>query len=130
MDNQHTLEGEVDLSFISTVLRPFSTWQLHTDLTSDHFATRTKIDIQTLPPIPPPPPRWNQDLADWNIFQSELEKWANEYDPPQDMDQLELDLKAPFTMLLTRQWHLKQGVITLTKTHGTIAQRSGYLKQD
>ena len=35
--------GRLDLSFISTVLRPFSTWQLHSDLTSDHFATRTKI---------------------------------------------------------------------------------------
>ena len=44
--------------------------------------------------MPPPSPRWNQDLADWNIFQSELEKWANEYDPPQDMDQLELDLNG------------------------------------
>ena len=90
----HIRGGRLDLSFISTVLRPFSTWQLHPDLTSDHFATRAKIDIQTLPPIPPPPPRWNQDQADWNIFQSELEKWANEYDPPQDMDQLELDLNG------------------------------------
>ena len=44
--------------------------------------------------MPPPPPRWNQDLADWNIFQSELENWANEYDPPQDMDQLKLDLNG------------------------------------
>ena len=56
----HIRGGRLDLSFISTVLRPFSTWQLHSDLTSDHFATRTKIDIQTLPPIPPPPPRWSR----------------------------------------------------------------------
>ena len=64
----HVRGGRLDLSFISTILRPFSTWQVHIELTSDHFATRTKIDIQTLPSMPPPLPRWNQDLADWSIF--------------------------------------------------------------
>ena len=88
----HVRGGRLDLSFISTILRPFSIWQVHIELTSDHFVTRTKIDIQTLPPIPPPPPRWNQDLADWSIFQSELEKWAFEYDPSQNIDRMESDL--------------------------------------
>ena len=76
----HIRGGRLDLSFISTILRPFSTWAIHTELTSDHFATRTKINIQTLPPLPPPPPRWNQSLADWGTFQKELEKWARDYD--------------------------------------------------
>ena len=89
----HIRGGRLDLSFISTILRPFSTWAIHTELTSDHFATRTKIDIQTLPPLPPPPPRWNQSLADWGTFQKELEKWARDYDPPDDIDQLEADLQ-------------------------------------
>ena len=88
----HVRGGRLDLSFISTILRPFSTWHVHIELTSDHFATRTKIDIEALPPMPPPPPRWNQDLADWSIFQSELEKWAFEYDPSQNIDQMKSDL--------------------------------------
>ena len=103
----HVRGGRLDLSFISTILRPFSTWQVHPELTSDHFATRTKVDIQTLPPLPPPPPRWNQNLADWSIFQSELEKWAIEYDPPQNIDQLESDLQETIHAAANKAMPLK-----------------------
>ena len=33
----HVRGERLYLSFISTILRPFSTWQVHTELTSDHF---------------------------------------------------------------------------------------------
>ncbi|XP_066953335.1 uncharacterized protein [Macrobrachium rosenbergii] len=36
----------------------------------------TELEMQQLPPIPPPPPRWNQDLANWVIFRLALEEWA------------------------------------------------------
>ena len=61
---------------------------------SDHFATITKIDIQQLPPIPPPPPRWNQELANWNIFKSELESWVATYAIPDNIDLFEEQLIA------------------------------------
>ncbi|XP_066943290.1 uncharacterized protein [Macrobrachium rosenbergii] len=61
-------------------------------LVSDHFATMTELEMQQLPPIPPPPPRWNQDLANWVIFRLALEEWAAQYTPPEDIDQLEKDL--------------------------------------
>ena len=59
---------------------------------SDHYATITELDAPQLPPIPPPPPRWNQDLANWVVFRLALEEWAAHYVPPEDIDQLEKDL--------------------------------------
>ena len=43
--------------------------------------------------MPPPPPKWNQDLANWVIFQRELEAWGAHYNPPDDIDLLEADLQ-------------------------------------
>ena len=43
--------------------------------------------------MPPPPPKWNQDLANWVTFQRELEAWGAHYNPPDDIDLLEADLQ-------------------------------------
>ena len=60
----HIRGGRLDLTFISTPLRNTTQWNIHPTLMSDHYATKTSIEIPLLPPIPPPPPRWNQELAD------------------------------------------------------------------
>ena len=44
-----------------------------------------------LPPIPPPPPRWNQEQANWEIYQKTIEEWEAQYEPPNDIHQLEKD---------------------------------------
>ena len=88
----HIRGGRLDLSFISTPLRSATKWGVHPTLTSDHFATKMVLDTPQLPPIPPPPPRWNQELADWAIFQREMKNWADNYIIPEDIDQFESDL--------------------------------------
>ena len=89
----HVRGGRLDLSFINTNLRQHTTWQIDQSICqSDHFAVNIKLDLPQLPPIPPPPPRWNQDLADWSIFQRTLEQWIENYVPPNDIDQFEMDV--------------------------------------
>ena len=88
----HIRGGRLDLTFISTPLRHSSRWSVHPTLMSDHFATTTDIEIPLLPPIPPLPPRWNQELADWNVFQRELQQWAENYIMPDDINRLEQDI--------------------------------------
>ncbi|XP_066945256.1 uncharacterized protein [Macrobrachium rosenbergii] len=88
----HIRGGRLDLTFATTTIRHLTRWQVHPTLVSDHFATMTELEMQQLPPIPPPPPRWNQDLANWVIFRLALEEWAAQYTPPEDIDQLEKDL--------------------------------------
>ena len=41
----HMRGGRLDLTFLSTNLRPHATWQVHPTLMSDHFATNTKIEL-------------------------------------------------------------------------------------
>ena len=88
----HIRGGRLDLSFISTPIRALSEWNVHPTLMSDHFATKINIETPQLPPIPPPPPRWNQELADWNIFHRELQLWADNYIIPEDIDLFEQQL--------------------------------------
>ena len=90
----HVRGGRLDLSFISTPLRTSTEWNVHPTLMSDHYATKMSIEIPLLPPIPPPPPRWNQELAEWNIFQRELQLWAENYVIPDNIDQFEQQLIA------------------------------------
>ncbi|XP_068236931.1 uncharacterized protein [Palaemon carinicauda] len=52
-------------TFLTTAVRHLTKWRVQATLISDHFATVTELEIQQLPQIPLPPPRWNQDLADW-----------------------------------------------------------------
>ena len=61
---------------------------------SDHYATCASLNMPQLPPIPPPPPTWNQNMADWHIFQTNIRNWAEQYEPSEDINQLELDLKV------------------------------------
>ena len=90
----HIRGGRLDLTFISTPLRPITEWNIHPTLMSDHFATKICIETPLLPPIPPPPPRWNQELADWNIFHRELQQWSANYVIPDDIDLFEQQLIA------------------------------------
>ena len=90
----HIRGGRLDLTFISTPLRDSTVWNVHPTLMSDHYATTISIETPPLPPIPPPPPRWNQELADWNIFQRELQLWAENYVIPDNIDIFEEQLTA------------------------------------
>ncbi|XP_068229757.1 uncharacterized protein [Palaemon carinicauda] len=60
----HIRGGRLDLTSATTAIRHLTRWRVHSTLVSDPFATVTELEIQQLPPRPPPPPRWNQDLAD------------------------------------------------------------------
>ena len=88
----HIRGGRLDLTFITTTLRSIVRWYVHPTLMSDHFATVTKIETPQLPPIPPPPPRWNQELADWSVFQREIEQWEANYEIPNNIDLFEQDV--------------------------------------
>ena len=90
----HIRGGRLDLNFVSTFLRPNSSWKIHPTLMSDHYATCASLNMPQLPPIPPPPPTWNQNMADWHIFQTNIRNWAEQYEPSEDINQLELDLKV------------------------------------
>ena len=90
----HIRGGRLDLTFVSTFLRPNSSWKIHPTLMSDHYATCASLNMPQLPPIPPPPPTWNQNMADWHIFQTNIRNWAEQYEPSEDINQLELDLKV------------------------------------
>ena len=93
----HIRGGRLDLTFINTHLRQYATWKIHSALCqSDHFAIDIQLELPQLPPIPAPPPRWNQELADWTIFQRAMESWAENYAPPEDINQQTLDLEAAF----------------------------------
>ena len=91
-EQTHIRGGRLDLTFLTANYRPYAKWEIHPNLMSDHFATKTQLNLPQLPAIPPPPPRWNQELADWNIFQKTLEDWSANYIPSEDTDQLEEDL--------------------------------------
>ena len=93
MASFHIRGGRLDLSFISLPLRHLATWNVHLTLTTDHFAVPLQLQTPQFPPMPPSPPRWNQDLADWVIFQEELEAWGAQYNPPNDTDLLEAGLQ-------------------------------------
>ncbi|KAG7164277.1 hypothetical protein Hamer_G003426 [Homarus americanus] len=88
----HILGGTLDLTFISTELVPVAQWEIDDELTSDHFATTTTLRMEQLPPPPRPPPRWNTKKANWKLYQDGLQKWFSNYEPAEDIDQLNQDL--------------------------------------
>ncbi|KAG7160464.1 hypothetical protein Hamer_G001723 [Homarus americanus] len=65
---------------------------LDDELTIDHFATTTTLRVELLPPPPRPPPRGNTKKANWKLYQDELQKWYSNYEPAEDIDQLNQDL--------------------------------------
>ncbi|XP_068204678.1 uncharacterized protein [Palaemon carinicauda] len=103
----HLRGGRLDMTFVTTAIRHLTKWQVHSTLISDHFATVTELEMQQLPPIPPPPPRWNQELADWVCFRLAIEEWVVSYIPPEDIDQLEKDLVDAFHNAANRVMPLK-----------------------
>ncbi|KAG7172009.1 hypothetical protein Hamer_G000981 [Homarus americanus] len=84
----HIRGGTLDLTFISTEFVPVAQWEVDDELTSDHFATTTTLRMELLPPPPRPPPRWNTKKANWKLYQDELQKWYSNYEPAEDIDQL------------------------------------------
>ena len=92
----HIRGGRLDLSFSNTHLKPLINWRIHPSLTSDHFGITAQIKLPTIPPPPPPPPRWNLALANWSKFRQYLERWVQNYTPPDDVDILEADIVQAF----------------------------------
>ena len=45
-----------------------------------------------MPPLPPPPKRWNHSKADWPKFKHSINDWIATYRPADDINQLEKDL--------------------------------------
>ena len=70
---------------------------------SDHFAITMTFDMPQLPPPPPPPPRWNQEEADWATSQNHITNWWTNYNPPDDVDQLEKDIIQAFHNHMRRE---------------------------
>ncbi|XP_050733136.1 uncharacterized protein LOC127006826 [Eriocheir sinensis] len=70
----HIRGGRLDLSFISTPLRPVASWSVHPTITSDHFGVTTHLALDNLPQPQLPPPRYNIKRADWNAFTSALDR--------------------------------------------------------
>ena len=92
----HERGGRLDLSFLTSTLRPSASWRVHPTLTSDHFGISLNMQLPQLPAPPPPPPRWNHEKANWVLFQNHLEEWHQAYQPPTDINQLEADLVSAF----------------------------------
>ncbi|MEL6606397.1 MAG: endonuclease/exonuclease/phosphatase family protein [Cyanobacteria bacterium J06614_10] len=90
----HIQGGRLDLTFLPTTLRGEAQWNVNSVLTSDHYATSYTIKLARLPPLPPPPSKWKQEMANWDRFQDHLTTWHASYDPPEDEDALENDLVA------------------------------------
>ena len=89
----HIRGGRLDLAFLNTHLRNYTTWKIDDNICqSDHFAINIQLDLPQLPPIPPPPPRWNQDLANWQAFQNSIQNWVETYTPADDINTFESDL--------------------------------------
>ncbi|KAG7164303.1 putative pol-like 26 [Homarus americanus] len=88
----HILGGTLDLTFIYTELVPVAQWEIDDELISDHFATTTTFKMQLHPSPSRPPPRWNTKKANWKLYQDELQKWFSNYEPTEDIDQLNQDL--------------------------------------
>ncbi|KAK3889161.1 hypothetical protein Pcinc_006736 [Petrolisthes cinctipes] len=82
----HTRGGRLDLTLVSSDLAADAIWQVHPTLTSNHFATLTSLPVA--------PPRWNIRRADWSRFQTSLDEWWADYQPPDDLHQQERDLTA------------------------------------
>ena len=92
----HKRGGSLDQTFTSSTLHNIAEWKVHDTLISDHFATLTNINVPQLPPPHPYSKRWNQNKADWGIFKQALSSWYQQYTPPNNIDQLETDLKNAF----------------------------------
>ncbi|KAK3889194.1 hypothetical protein Pcinc_006765 [Petrolisthes cinctipes] len=82
----HTRGGRLDLTLVSSDLAADAIWQVHPTLTSNHFATLTSLPVA--------PPRWNIRRADWSRFQTSLDEWWADYQPPDDLHQQDRDLTA------------------------------------
>ncbi|KAG7175947.1 hypothetical protein Hamer_G025876, partial [Homarus americanus] len=68
---------------------------------------------------PPPhlPPRWNTKRANWIVYQDELQKWYSNYEPAEDIDQLNQDLTDAIQ-------HTAKKTIPKTKTTGSTMTKS------
>lgn len=87
----HNKGGVLDLIFVSAPLLPITRYSMHPYLASDHFALTTIIEI---PRIQSPPSflKWNFKKANWKLFQENMENWANNYTPSDNLEQIESDV--------------------------------------
>ncbi|XP_076064443.1 uncharacterized protein LOC143038789 [Oratosquilla oratoria] len=92
----HIRGGRLDLTFLPAKLRSLAQWRVHPFLTSDHYATITKIKIPQIQLLPSPPKGWNSAFAKWDKFAQSLTEWFEDYTPPLDIDNQEKDLVTAF----------------------------------
>ena len=89
----HMLGNPLDLTLVSAPLAEEAAWSVHPTLTSDHFATVTKLAIP-LPRLPPVPARWSFKRANWVTFRREVASWWEGYTPPEDVEDFDRDFTA------------------------------------
>ena len=92
----HVRGGTLDLTLVSTDLYPNLRWEVHSTLTSDHFAITLQVGLRTPEQVLIPPPRWNLKKINWKRFQEELDKWSETYLVPNDINVAERDLDKAF----------------------------------
>ena len=112
----HTRGGRLDLSFTSEAIGINTTWRLHPNLTSDHFAVLMDVDLAT-PTMPLPEPRWNLKEANWTLFRSSIDEWWRDYTPAEDLDQRERDFTGAITCAAD---------VAIPKTMPSKARRKGW----
>ncbi|XP_068235755.1 uncharacterized protein [Palaemon carinicauda] len=96
----HIAGGTLDLMFIPRALHNTASWMLHPSLASDHFAILATVPTPKLPPIPPPPVKWNPDFAQWDIFERHMTTWALQLaeNPSEDPTFLLMEFTKPITL--------------------------------
>ncbi|KAG7156895.1 putative pol-like 35 [Homarus americanus] len=118
-----TMNQDVDLTFTSTELIPVAQWEVDDELTSDHFATTTTLRMELLPPPPGPPPRWNTKKANWKLCHQKLKKWYSNYEPAEDIGQLNQDFTDAIQHAAEEAIPKKKLQIHTTETTGSTMTR-------
>lgn len=88
----HTHGGRLDLTFASTALVDYLTWDINSGITSDHYPVTITLQTPVFHQVAAQQPRWRLDKANWTLFKAKIEEWEESYEPTDDVNQLERDL--------------------------------------
>lgn len=119
----HIRGGRLDLSFISTPLRPVASWSVHPTITSDHFGVTTHLALDNLPQPQLPPPRYNIKRADWNAFTSALDRALATPPATTDLEVLESHVTHAFQQAASEAIPLTRLSGTFHKDHWIYGER-------